>query len=200
MFESEGSAPRDPAAPQDARPGPSDREIVQQVEAELSGQRANSSVGVFIAFALSCAACLGVFGMVLGRARSLAPTPAPSVTPLVVAQPTPVAAFAWNYGFEEGQSRTRRSGKKMLVAFYADWCPSCRWMDANVYGRPEVASQAAGVEMVKVNSDARPDLARRYNIRVLPSFVWMTAEGSETARDEGSLPAPQFAELMRVNR
>ena len=72
-------------------------------------------------------------------------------------------------------------------------------MDANVYTRPEVLAQAPGVEMVKVNSDARPDLARRYNIRVLPSFVWMTPEGDETARSEGSLPAPQFAERMNAN-
>ncbi len=80
MFESNGSMSHDPAPTQDApaptqdsRSGPSDREIVQQVEAELSGRRANPSAGVFVAFAFSCAACLGVFGMVVGPCPSARP-------------------------------------------------------------------------------------------------------------------------------
>lgn len=194
-------------APSNARPGPSDAWIVSQVEAELGGQRANPSAAGLLAFTFCCAACVGVFGMLLGRAHppSFAPDEAP-VKPLsLAAQPTAVpvdvpAFVSWTYGFEDGQSRARASGKKMLVAFGAGWCSSCRWMESNVYTRPEVAGSAQEVEMVKVDTDARPDLARRYSIRALPSFVWMTAGGSETARSEGSLAGPQFAALMKANR
>jgi len=47
---------------------------------------------------------------------------------------------------------------------------------------------------------ARPDLAKRYNIRVLPSFVWMNAGGDEIGRHDGFLPAPECAQWLRNNR
>lgn len=190
-----------PVPAPDEKPGQSDAQILQQLEAELDARPASQSPAVVVAFALSCVACVGVFGMMLKRAHP----PAPPVASALAAAPIPTSAPApawvsWTFNFEDGQNLARASGKKMVVAFYADWCPSCRWMDSSVYSRPEVQGEAASFEMVKVNSDARPDLAKRYNIRVLPSFVWMNAGGDEIGRHDGFLPAPEFAQWLRNNR
>ncbi len=73
-------------------------------------------------------------------------------------------------------------------------------MDANVYTRPEVLRESQNAVMVKINTDGRADLAKRYNIRVLPTLVWTDAAGTEVARHDGSAPAGEVAALMAQNR
>ena len=52
--------------------------------------------------------------------------------------------------------------------FYADWCPPCRML-APILDR--LASEFAGqIKFVKVNSDAEPELAERYQVTGFPRW------------------------------
>ena len=115
------------------------------------------------------------------------------------ARPTP-RWVNWTYSLEEAQSRAAKTGQKIFIDFYTDWCPSCKEMDSVVYTRPEVLAQSADVVMVKINAEGRADLAKRYNIRVYPSLVWTDANGTEVARRDGSAGARTLAALMAQNR
>jgi thioredoxin 1 len=57
----------------------------------------------------------------------------------------------------------------VVVEFWAEWCPPCRTM------APVLDSIAADFEdrlqVVKVNSDEHPELARRYEVMGVPTIL-----------------------------
>jgi len=57
----------------------------------------------------------------------------------------------------------------VVVDFYADWCRPCRGMTPIVHAL--AVSLEGDVHFVKVNIDQSPELARRFDVRSIPTFV-----------------------------
>ena len=73
----------------------------------------------------------------------------------------------------------------VLVDFYADWCAPCKMVAPLM---DEIAHQHQGrVLVAKVDTDAAPEIALRYEIRSIPTII-MFEGGEETGRSLGLEP------------
>lgn len=58
--------------------------------------------------------------------------------------------------------------KRVIIDFYADWCMPCNMLGENI---EEVASQEKDINVIKVNVDEHPDLAREYGVMSIPLLI-----------------------------
>jgi thioredoxin len=78
-----------------------------------------------------------------------------------------------------------------VVEFWAEWCGPCRALTPIL----ESESEARGVALAKVDTDANPELANRYGIRGIPA-VKAFRDGEVVREFVGALPRLAVAEFL----
>jgi len=87
-------------------------------------------------------------------------------------------------------------GKLILLSISAVWCHWCHVMDETTYSDPEVIEKInRDFVAVRVDSDKRPDINRRYNQGGWPSTVFLVPSGAALAGLTFA-PAPQLMTLL----
>lgn len=104
----------------------------------------------------------------------------------------------WHNGFEAAKAEAERLKLPILVHFHAEWCGPCRKMESGVLNTPEVVS-AFGKKCVavKVDLDARQDLATKYGVAALPTDVFVSPEGNVLGRHVGQATRDTY--LARID-
>ena len=81
------------------------------------------------------------------------------------------------------------SSLPIVVDYWAPWCGPCRMVAPEL---EKVATHLAGkVLVVKVNTDALPDLGERFGIRSIPTMAVFVG-GREASRTSGARPAGEI--------
>ena len=82
----------------------------------------------------------------------------------------------------------------VLVDFWAEWCGPCKM------AAPEVAKTAQAMSgraiVLKVDTDAHPDLAQQFGVMGIPNFVVMKG-GKVVFQQAGMVRQPQMEEWLR---
>ncbi len=95
-------------------------------------------------------------------------------------------AKKWHTSFPSAQAEAKRLNLPILLHFYADWCLPCRRMERDVLKSPELLKQLGDrVVAVKLNADRHQALVRRYDVRALPTDMFVDPDGRPLARNEG---------------
>ncbi len=82
----------------------------------------------------------------------------------------------------------------ILVDFYAPWCGPCQLMAPIL---EKVGSQVRDkVQIVKINTDQYPEVASKYEVRALPTFI-LFQNGQPIERFEGAIPADQLLDKLK---
>ena len=77
----------------------------------------------------------------------------------------------------------------VLVDYWAAWCGPCRTIAPEL---EKIAKRRAGsVIVAKVDTEALPDVAGRYQIRGIPTLILFRG-GKEAQRISGAMPADQI--------
>lgn len=105
-------------------------------------------------------------------------------------------AIEWVYDLASARKISNETGRPIMADFYADWCGWCKKLDEDVYSVPEVIEMAGYFVCVKLDADFEKNLSAQYEIRGLPSIVFMKADGKVIRKIEGYVEAKEMLSIM----
>lgn len=82
----------------------------------------------------------------------------------------------------------------VLLEFGRGWCIPCKYMKPILEDMSKAYSGKAIV--MTVDMDANKDLVRNFRIRMMPTQVFLTPDGKEFMRNEGTLEREQIAQVF----
>jgi thiol:disulfide interchange protein DsbD len=96
------------------------------------------------------------------------------------AQPLPWVRVA---SLAELEGKLKAPGKTVMLDFYADWCVSCKEMEAFTFSDPKVRAQLDRMLLLQVdvtaNSEVDKTLLKRFSLFGPPGIIFFDAQGRE---------------------
>jgi thiol:disulfide interchange protein DsbD len=149
----------------------------------------------------------GLTGKRLGEIEAFLP-PAPEAVLEAASQSGGELPWIVN-DFEQALARAKQEGKRVFVDFTGYTCTNCRWMEANMFTRPEVQRELRHYVLVRLYTDGDGEVYRRqqqlqqsmYRTVALPFYALVDENGRPVANFPGLTRDPaQFAEFLKQGR
>ena len=119
-------------------------------------------------------------GVLAGSRDPLRPLAGLFGAPASLAAPTPWTRVA---SLGELEERLRAPGRPVMLDFYADWCVSCKEMEAFTFSDPRVRAKLDGMLLlqsdVTAGSEAERALLKRFSLFGPPGIIFFDAQGRE---------------------
>jgi thioredoxin 1 len=89
-----------------------------------------------------------------------------------------------------------KSAQPVLVDYWAEWCGPCKMIGPIV--EESAVQYADRLSVAKLNVDESPAIARRYNVRSIPTLM-LFKDGAPVATHVGSLSKSQLQAFIDKN-
>lgn len=102
-------------------------------------------------------------------------------------------------GLNKEIALAKSAGKPVMLDFYADWCVSCKEMEAFTFSDPDVQKALSGVVLLQAdvtpNDELDTELYKHFGIIGPPSIMFFDTNGEERRnyRVVGYVPADKFS-------
>ncbi len=109
------------------------------------------------------------------------------------------SGIAWQPWSDQIFARAKAEQRFVLLDLGAGWCHWCHVMDELTYSDPQVQALLAKKYIaVRVDQDARPDLANRYEDYGWPATIIFNTDGTELVKRRGYIPPKPMASLLQA--
>lgn len=100
------------------------------------------------------------------------------------------------------QAIAENNGMPIMLDFYADWCASCKVMEAMVFTDPKVAAALSQFKVIKIdvtkNNTDDKELMKHFSVVAPPTFIFFDKRGKQLPRQQlvGEQSAVAFAATL----
>ena len=105
-------------------------------------------------------------------------------------------------GIAKAQEIAKSQNKLIFIKFGADWCPPCVKMEQTVFVDPEVMALLSHHTIpisIEVKSVRKPKgIFKKYDVRVLPTLVFIDENGAMVDRHDGYLSTANFLKRAQL--
>lgn len=105
-----------------------------------------------------------------------------------------IEIIPWRGDLEAARVEAANAHHPVFAYFTASWCPPCQQMKKTTWADNTVKAAMEKFVPVKIDVDAHPDLAQKYGVNAMPTYVIVSEQG-EVLRRRTGLMMPE--EMLR---
>jgi thiol:disulfide interchange protein DsbD len=152
----------------------------------------------------------GLFGKKLGELDAFLPPPdyeqiINASTTSVTFQPNQTTNEEWLQDYNKALQLAKETGKNIFIDFSGFTCTNCRWMEINMFSKPEVKKLLDGMVKVRLFTDRKQEpyisnkemQMRRFNSIELPLYVIQTPDEKVIATSAFTRNVDEFINFLK---